>query len=141
MQQLDLFEGEKMQVNIEELVSAYLKIRAEREILANNFEQEDNALKADMAEIEQLMLASCNEINADSIKTSKGTVMRSVKDRFTCNDWDNFYKFVLEQRAPQLLEKRIHQGNFKQFYNEEDGLPPGVNVMREYGITVRKPSN
>ena len=141
MQQLDLFEGEKMQVNIEELVSAYLKIRAEREILAHNFEQEDNALKADMAEIEQLMLASCNEINADSIKTAKGTVMRSVKDRYTCNDWDSFYKFVLDQQVPQLLEKRIHQGNFKQFHNPDDGLPPGVNVMREYGITVRKPSN
>jgi hypothetical protein len=130
-----------MSVDLEELVSAYLQIRAEREILAHNFEQEDAALKADMAEIEQLMLASCNEINADSIKTAKGTVMRSVKDRFTCNDWDSFYKFVLDQQVPQLLEKRIHQGNFKTFYNEDDGLPPGVNVMREYGITVRKPSN
>jgi hypothetical protein len=141
MQQLDLFEGEKMQVNIEELVSAYLKIRTEREILAHNYEQEDAALKADMAEIEQMMLTSCNEINADSIKTAKGTVMRSVKERFTCSDWDSFYKFVMEHQAPQLLEKRIHQGNFKTFYNEEEGLPPGVNVMREYGITVRKPSN
>jgi hypothetical protein len=141
MQQLDLFEGEKMSVNLEELVSHYLALRTERDILAHNYEEADAAVKASMAEIEQMMLASCNEINADSIKTARGTIMRSVKDRFTCNDWDNFYRFVLEQQVPQLLEKRIHQGNFKQFYNEEDGLPPGVNVMREYGITVRKPSN
>jgi len=41
------------------------------------------------------------------------------------------------------LERRIHQGNFKQFMaeHEQDGLPPGVNVMREYAITVRRASN
>jgi hypothetical protein len=50
---------------------------------------------------------------------------------------------VFDNEALELLEKRIHQGNFKQFMadNESDGLPPGVSVMREYGITVRKASN
>jgi hypothetical protein len=42
----------------------------------------------------------------------------------------------------QLLERRIHQGNFKENLaeNEADGLPPGVNVMREFGVSVRKAS-
>ena len=55
-------------------------------------------------------------------------------------DWDNFKEFVLEHGAVDLFERRIHQGNFKQFIAEHDGegLPPGVNVMREFGITVRK---
>ncbi len=49
---------------------------------------------------------------------------------------------MLENEALELFEKRIHQGNFKQFMegHEGDGLPPGVNVMREYGVTVRKAS-
>jgi hypothetical protein len=49
----------------------------------------------------------------------------------------------MENDAVDLLERRIHQGNFKQFMaeHERDGLPPGVNVMREFGIVVRKPSN
>jgi hypothetical protein len=44
--------------------------------------------------------------------------------------------------AVELFEGRIHQGNFKQFMSEHEGegLPPGVNVMREFGVTVRKPS-
>jgi hypothetical protein len=89
------------------------------------------------------MLATCNEIGADSIKTGAGTIMRKLNERFVCNDWDNFSKFVLEHQAVALLEKRIHQGNFRTFMadHDGDGLPPGVNVMREYGVTVRKPSN
>ena len=84
----------------------------------------------------------CNEISADSIKTAHGTVIRKLNERFFCQDWDNFRKYVLENEAVELLERRIHQSNFRQHMaeHEGDGLPPGVNVMREYGITVRKSS-
>lgn len=130
-------------VNVEELVSVYLTIRGERERLLRQYETEDAVLKADMAEVEAMMLAVCNDVNADSIKTQYGTVMRKLNERFFCNDWDGFRTFVLEHKAVELLEKRIHQSNFKQFLSEHegDGLPPGVNVMREYGISVRKSSN
>jgi hypothetical protein len=69
-------------------------------------------------------------------------VIRKLNERFYCNDWDNFRKYVLEREAIELLERRIHQSNFKQHMSESeaDGLPPGVSVMREFGITVRKAS-
>ena len=129
-------------VNVEELVDVYLKIRGERERVLRQYEAEDSALKADMAEVEAMMLAVCNDVNADSIKTQYGTVMRKLNERFYCNDWDNFRKYVLEREAIELLERRIHQSNFKQHMSESeaDGLPPGVSVMREFGITVRKAS-
>jgi hypothetical protein len=97
-------------------------------------------LKEDMMKLETAMLEVCNSINADSIKTSHGTVMRKINERFFCQDWDGFYKYVLDNEAVQLLERRIHQGNFKQHLKdiEGDGLPPGVNVMREFGVTVRR---
>ena len=131
-----------MNVNTEELVAAYINIRTQREILLRNYEEQDKALKADMTQLEAAMLDVCNQINADSIKTSHGTVMRKLNERFFCQDWENFYKFIMEQDAPHLLERRIHQSNFKEFMkdHEDSGLPPGVNVMREYGVTVRKSS-
>lgn len=128
------------EVNTEELVAAFIAIRNQRERLLQEFEAADKALKAESAQIEMALLNVCNSINADSIKTSHGTVMRKLNERFFCQDWDNFYKFVLDNEAVQLLERRIHQGNFKEFMkdHEGDGLPPGVNVMREYGVSVRK---
>jgi len=131
-----------MSVDTEELVTAYLAIRTEREVLLRQYEDKDKALKADMARIEAALLDVCNTVNADSIRTSHGTVMRKLNERFFCSDWDNFYKFVMEHEAPHLLERRIHQGNIKEFMgnHEGDGMPPGVNVMREYGVSVRKAS-
>ncbi len=128
--------------NTDELVEAYLLIRSERDRLLREYEAADAKLKEDMAKLEAVMLEMCNAVNADSIKTKHGTVMRKLNERFFCQDWDNFYKFVLDAEAVQLLERRIHQSNFKQFLAETamDGLPPGVNVMREYGVSVRKAS-
>jgi hypothetical protein len=128
--------------DMESLVKAYLTIRNEREKIEAEYEEKDKKLKEDMAVLEREMLAGCNEMNIQSMRTAHGTVIKSLKERYTCADRDNFNKFVLENDAVELFEGRIHQGNFKQFMAErhEDGLPPGVNVTREFTITVRKPT-
>ena len=129
-------------VELDELVKIYLTIRHEREILSKQFDAKDAELKADMVSIEQIMLASCNGINADSIRTPNGTIIKSMKENYICGDWDSFKRFILENQAIELLQQRIHNGNFKEFMSnhEGEGLPPGVSTMREVVITVRKPS-
>jgi hypothetical protein len=130
------------EVEISQIVAKYIEIRSKRESLLRDYEAIDEELKEELKQFEAQLLDACTKIGANSISTAAGTVIRNMKERFYCTDWDNFYKFIAEHDAPQLLEKRIHQSNFKEFYepNEADGLPPGVNVMREFGITVRKPS-
>lgn len=129
-------------VELDELVKIYLTIRKEREILSQQFEAKDAELKADMVSIEQVLLASCNDINADSIRTPNGTIIKSMKESYVCGDWDNFKQFILENQAVELLQQRIHQTNFKEFMSnhEGEGLPPGVSSMREVVVTVRKPT-
>jgi len=119
-----------------------LAIRGERDRLRNEYEANDKRLVEDLKKLEAVLLDVCNAVNADSIKTSLGTVIRKLNERYFCSDWDNFKQYVLENEAIELLERRIHQSNFKQHMEEtqSDGLPPGVNVMCEFGVTVRKAS-
>lgn len=128
--------------DLEELVNAYLTIRKERDILTQQYEARDAELKADLSALEQVMLGACNEIKADSIRTQNGTIIRQMKENFICGDWDNFKKFIIENNVPELLQQRIHQSNFKEFLHlhPDDGLPPGINTMREFTVVVRKPT-
>lgn len=129
---------------LDDMVKSYLTIRAERERLANEFEAADGALKNDQEVLKQAMLGVCNETNASSIKTDQGTVIRKLNERYFCNDWEPFRTFLVNNDAIDLLERRIHQGNFKQYMAdrlEKEGLPPGVNVMREFDVVVRKPTS
>ena len=130
-------------VKLDDLVTTYLTIRTERNTLKTQFELKDAELKADLEELERAMLQACNDINADSIRTGSGTIIKSLKETYTCGDWDNFKQFVVENNALDLLQQRISQNNFKEFMSSrsDDGLPPGISTMREFKITVRKPTS
>jgi hypothetical protein len=127
---------------LDELVKVYLTIRNERDRIEAERKAQIKELDDELAMLEQTFMATCNESNAKSIRTSYGTVIRKLYERYTVNDGDSFRKFILSNGAVDLFEARIHQANFKEFLkeNQADGLPPGVNVMREFTIVVRKPS-
>jgi len=129
-------------MKLDDLVTTYLTIRTERNTLKNQWEIRDSELKADLDELERAMLVACNEINADSIRTGSGTIIKSLKETYTCGDWDNFKQFVVDNNALDLLQQRISQTNFKEFMTtrQDDGLPPGISTLREFAITVRKPT-
>jgi len=129
-------------VNLDELVKTYLTIRDERDRLSREHDAKDRELANDLAQLEQVLLNSCNEINADSIRTGNGTVIKTTRENYVCGDWDNFKKFVMENQAIELLQQRLHQSNFKEFLTNRDdeGLPPGISSMREFKVVVRKPT-
>jgi hypothetical protein len=126
-------------VSADKLVGVYIKIRDAREQLKREFDVQDADLVGQMDVIEQTLLDMCKTIDADSIKTKHGLAMRSVKSRYTTNNWEKFYEFMLDHKVPELLEKRIHQTNMKQFLEENPDLhPAGLMADSKYSIVVRR---
>ena len=123
----------------DKLAEVYIKIRDKRDELKRRFEEEHSKLEEQLDLISAEMLELCKENGADSIKTPAGTIMRRVDTRFWTSDWESFYNFVDEHDAYALFEKRIHQGNMKQFLEENpDLLPKGLMSDSKYKITVRR---
>jgi hypothetical protein len=129
-------------IKADSLVKAYLALRLQREKLARKYEQEDSVFKEQMNRLEEAMLNTCNDIGAETLRTDSGTIIKTLKENYVCGDWDNFKKFILENQALELLQQRISQTNFKEYVGtrKEEGLPPGISTMREFKITVRKPT-
>jgi predicted metal-dependent phosphotriesterase family hydrolase len=127
------------QVTVDQLVAVYIKVRDARDAARRDADRVDADFEAQLDVLNKEILEICKETGADSIKTPHGTAIRSVKSRYWTNDWEKFYQFVFEHHAPELLEKRIHQTNIKQFLEENpDLLPLGLNVDSEHSITVRR---
>ena len=103
-----------MSVNTDDLVAAYVAIRAEREKLLRQFENEDKQLEGELLKIKSALLDTCNTINASSIRTPHGTVIRKMSEKYFCTDWEHFRKFEHEHSDIDFRERRIHQGNFRQ---------------------------
>jgi predicted metal-dependent phosphotriesterase family hydrolase len=127
------------QITVDQLVAVYIKVRDARDVARKEADKIDSDFEAQLDVLNKEILEICKETGADSIKTPHGTAIRTVKSRYWTNDWEKFYQFVFEHHAPELLEKRIHQTNIKQFLEENpDMLPLGLNVDSEHSITVRR---
>lgn len=122
------------------LVLAYRKIRDAINDKEEAHKAEVAELKAQQDLVSEALLALCNEQNLDSIRTPAGTVTRTVNTRYWTNDWESMHKFIQEHEALYLLEQRIHNGNMKQFLEDNpDDLPVGLNADTKYVVRVRKP--
>lgn len=129
-------------VPADKLVGIYRKIR-------DAIHEKEEAHKAELADlraqqelVSNALLALCNEQNLDSIRTSAGTVTRTTATRYWTSDWESMHKFIQEHEALHLLEQRIHNGNMRQFLEDNpDDLPVGLNADTKYVIRVRKPTS
>ena len=66
---------------------------------------------------------------------------RTVSTRYWTNDWESTYQFIKEHDAMYLLEQRIHNGNMRQFLDDNpDELPVGLQADTKYVVRVRKPT-
>jgi hypothetical protein len=129
------------QIPLDKLAKVYRKIRDQISELTKEYDTQVETLKAQQTEIANAMKEQMQTLGVTSVRTDQGTVVLSVKTRYSTADWDAFKKFVMEHDALDLFEKRIAQTNMKQFLEENPGVvPPGLNSNSEYDISVRKPT-
>jgi hypothetical protein len=122
---------------VDKLVRIYMKIRAAVQELDAQIEK----IKEQQQEVKNEIKDRMRALGTKSMKTDFGTVSLMEKTRYYTNDWDSFKKFVIEQDAVDLLEKRISQTNIKVFLEENPSLiPPGLNSDTDFDISVRKPT-
>ena len=123
----------------DKLAKTYLRIRAERSMLSAKYKEEDGNLIRQLDTIKQAMLDHCEAHNVESVRTSEGLFFRSTKRKYWVSEWDAIHKLIVEENAPQLLDKRINQANMREFLEENPDLKPeGLEIEEEVTISVRK---
>jgi len=129
-------------IPLDKLAKVYRKIKTQIDTLTQEYDTQVEALKAQQDQIKFAMKDTMKALGVSTVRTEFGTVSLVTKTRYSTQDWDSFKKFILEHEVVDLLEKRIAQTNMANFLEENPGvLPPGLNAMTEYDISVRKPTN
>jgi len=128
-------------VPMDKLARVYRKMQAEVQRLTREYETQVEELKAKQEVVKIAIKDQMLLLGTTSIRTNGGTISLSKKTRYNTADWDSFKEFIKEHDAVDLLEKRIAQTNMATFLEENPGVvPPGLNSLTEYAISVRKPS-
>lgn len=123
-------------VKAEKLVAIYQKMGA----ALTELERKQDEIKEQRNLVVSELLEILKSTGAESMRTSAGTVTRTVRNRYAPTNWPELYAFIKEHDAFHLLQQRVHDGNMKTFLDENpDELPPGLNCLSAYSISVRKP--
>lgn len=122
-------------VPLDKLVRIYMKMRAK----LSELDSEVEIIKEQQQVIKNEIKDRMRSVGAKSMKTAHGTVSLTEKTRYYTQDWDSFKRFVIENDAVDLLEKRIAQTNMKLFLQENPAMvPPGLNSDTELDVSIRK---
>ena len=127
-------------ITMDRLAKVYIKIRDARAELTRTFDTEDARLKGQQEEIAGTMKDIIRAAGGTGMKTTYGTVALVTKTRFYAQDWDAMYRFIHDNDAGFLLEKRIAQKNMADFLDKNPtNVPTGLNTMSEIEVSVTKP--
>ena len=128
--------------SVDDLSAEYIRVRTERELLKEKFENADKVFADQLAEIEYKLIQIMNKAETSSMSTDRAIIIKRVSSRYNPTNWEAVYRLIDKYKAYGVLHKRIHDTNMKDFLEEHpDEYPEGLNVDSRYAVTVkRKPA-
>lgn len=128
-------------VTFAKLAKVYIKMRDTKTELKRAYDEQEQKLKAKMTVVETEMLKMLNAMDTNSVRTDFGTIIRQEEVMPSCSDWGALYDWIKENDAFDALERRVKKTFVKEYMESHEGaVPPGVNVIREYVVRVRRNS-
>ena len=128
-------------VPMDKLAKVYRKMATKIQQLTREYETEVEVIKAQQDAVKIALKDQMLKLGVKSVRTDQGTVVLSTVTNYNTQDWDSFKEFMKQYDALDLVQQRISQLNMKRFLEENPGVvPPGLNSITEYGISVRKPT-
>jgi len=126
----------------DELVRVYIKIRETIREKEAEHKAQIAGIKEDFERVGEELLTHCKNNNVKSVVTEFGTFFRVVRTKYWTSDWAAMYKFIHENDAAHVLDKRINIKAMQEFLEDNpETLPVGLHSEKAYTIQVRKPTS
>lgn len=123
---------------VDKTVGQYVAIRDRLKAM----DEVHDAAKKPLLEVQTLLSGRLMEVlkktGSESIKTKQGTVYISTRYTASLADADAFMKYVVENAAFDLLDRRANATAVKDFVAEKKALPPGCNLNSLVTVGVRR---
>lgn len=120
-----------------EMIAAMDNIREERKSLA----QRDKELVQLWRDIESAMIAHGDNqgMNKMSSEVDGATLTATITEEVVPNavDWDEIYKYIIENEAMHILQRRVSTAAFRELQGAGESIP-GVEPYTNRKILLRK---
>lgn len=133
------------QPETDKLVRVFIKMRAARAAIKDEYETKDNKLKEDMKRVEIELLRRAQEQGVEGFSTADGTTYISEEVHASIGDPDVFTGFLSSPDVEDpfaFFEQRPSLKRIKEWQSDHEGAPPpGIRLFRENRMRVRAKTN
>lgn len=135
---------------VEELVSAYVKIRDKKAELKAQFMEQQRPYDEALRKIEVEMLDKLRTAGVESMKTAAGTAYKSIRSSVVVADRAAFLDFIVEGATEAIrngadatsafdyLDIKANKTAVEDHLSQTNELPPGVDIRREEVVGFRR---
>jgi hypothetical protein len=128
------------QLTVDQVIAAYLKFRTRKKIIEDKAAEEVRDIKLNLVKLEAWLQAKADEDGVKSFKTDSGTAFVSTSDLASVGDWDAILKFIQDNDAWDMLERRVSKAAVRSYIDRDGVVPAGVNFGSKVSINVRRPT-
>jgi hypothetical protein len=119
-------------------IAQYVKLRDKIREIEEKHKSELKPYRDTLEQLNGVMLNALLAIGSDSTSTEAGTVYRTMKKSASIADVSTFWKYVVENEAWDLIDKRANVTAVADFIEEHKNPPPGVNFNTRFEVGVRR---
>ena len=123
---------------VDDIVTAYVRLRDQKAELKAQQAEAMKPYDEALAKLEAEALQILSDTGVESMKTSAGTVYKSVATSATVQDKSAFMDYIREHLAFDLLDVRANKTAVQDFVTENQDTPPGVVIRREMKVGFRR---
>lgn len=120
------------------LIEKYIQLRDKKTQMKSEFDAKLAPIEEAMQKIEAHIMKTLNELGSDRIGGATGVAFKSTQNSATVADKELFRQFVLENDRWELADIRAAKTAIKEYIDENDDLPPGINWRSETVIRVNR---
>lgn len=128
----------EQQYKVNDVVGHYIGLRDQITALEAETKERVIKLKEQQIVIEAWLLNQANLQGVESFKTDHGTAYVKLSDFCSIADWDSTIQFIKEYEAWNLLNRAVNKTAVREYIDENNVPPPGVNFTQKKEIQVRR---
>jgi hypothetical protein len=127
-------------LTVEEAIGTYVKLREKKAQIEQKAKESAKPVVELMDKLEAYLKEQADALGVQSFKTESGTAFLTTSERANVANWDEVLRFILENGAYDMLEKRVNKTAVREYMNTNKAVPPGVNYGTSIEVSVRKPT-
>jgi hypothetical protein len=125
-------------MTMDQIIQAYIKLRAARDELKKKQSAEMAPINENMFKLQNYLQKLLQESGQTSAKTASGTAFLQTDTSVAIEDWEGILAFIKANNLWAVLEKRVSKSVVTDYIESTGEVPPGLKISREISCHIRK---